>query len=316
MPRRKKTGRKAADPVPGSVTVIRERACAKLNLYLHVTGRRADGYHLLDSLVAFAGIGDVLTLSPGEGGIAISLTGPFAAAVPAGEDNLVHRALRDLAASCGRTADVQVNLEKTLPVAAGIGGGSADAAAALRAAARLWQVANAAGPCAEIAGRLGADVPMCLRSRPAVVSGVGDVIDRTVAVPPAFVVLVNPGFPVATPDVFHAYDGLPPRHGDAAPFDFTAGDLDSFVAALAARENHLEAAALTLHPEISRVLAYLRACEGCMLARMSGSGATCFGLFADADGAHRAADGVRRGEPEWWAAAAPLEARGTGGDRS
>lgn len=298
------------------MTVIRERAYAKLNLYLHVVGRRADGYHLLDSLVAFAGIGDVLTLTPGRGGLSVKVGGPFAAGVPAGEDNLVHRAIHDLAAACGRPANVHVALEKNLPVAAGIGGGSADAAAALRAAARMWQVEETDGICMTIAGRLGADVPMCLRSDTAIISGIGDVTERVLDLPPLHAVLVNPGIPVATPDVFRAYDDLHRPQIDTAPFLFREGDLESFVAALALRANHLEAAACALHPEISHVLAYLRARRGCMLARMSGSGATCFGLFASVDDARRAVDDVANDEPDWWVVSAALEPCRAGGDCS
>jgi 4-diphosphocytidyl-2-C-methyl-D-erythritol kinase len=150
---------------------------------------------------------------------------------------------------------------------------------------------------------------MCLPSRPAVVSGVGDVIDRVIIVPEMFVVLVNPGFPVATPDVFRAYSGAALHHPESPPFEFAAGDRDGFIAALTSRRNDLEAAALSLHPDISRVLAYLRASEGCMLARMSGSGATCFGLFAGADDAERAADSIRASEPAWWSVSAPLDWR-------
>jgi len=313
MPRRKKTGRRAADPIPGPDPVCREPAYAKLNLYLHVVGRRADGYHRLDSLVAFAGIGDVVTVSSAEQGPMIEATGPFAADLPAARDNLVVRAVDSLAEACGRRADVHVHLEKNLPIASGIGGGSADAAAALRATAALWRLADADDVIGEIAVRLGADVPVCLLSRPAVVSGIGDVVDRLVDLPPVHVVLINPGFPVATPEVFRAYGAMAPQFRDAPPFAFTPGDRDGFVAALAARENDLEPAALSLHPGISPVLAYLRAMEGCMLARMSGSGATCFGLFAAADQARRAVERTGRDHPAWWSAAAPLDHDGPRG---
>lgn len=273
---------------------LSEAAPAKVNLYLHVTGRRADGYHLLDSLVVFAGAGDVLTAAPGAD-LALSTDGPFGAALAAEADNLVLRAARLLAEAAGVPAAAALRLTKRLPVASGIGGGSADAAAALRVLARLWRVNLPAGSMAALALRLGADVPVCLRAAPARMQGVGEMLAAAPALPPLGMVLVNPGVPVSTPAVFRARTAafsrtavLPDRWADAAAM---AGDL-------AALTNDLEPPAMMLEPAIGAVLAALRALPGVLLARMSGSGATCFALFRSEADAAAAARAVAR--PGWW----------------
>ena len=280
--------------------MLTEPAPAKLNLALHVLGRRADGYHLLDSLVVFAGVGDVLRAEP-AGGLSLSVTGPFAAALGGAEDNLVLRAARALAQAGGIPAGGHMTLTKNLPVASGIGGGSADAAAALRLLARLWRLDLPAAGLARLALRLGADVPVCLASRPARMGGVGEVLSDAPALPPCGLVLVNPGVAVATPEVFraraagfsHPLDLPSPGQSGAWP------DAAALAAALARMRNDLETPALALRPVIGDVLAALRALPGCLLARMSGSGATCFALLSDAQAAAAAAVAVTR--PGWWA---------------
>lgn len=268
---------------------VAEFAPAKLNLALHVTGRRADGYHLLDSLVAFAALGDRITLAPGQG---IALSGPFAADLP-GEGNLCLRAARLLGLRAA------IGLEKVLPVASGIGGGSADAAAVLRGFARGGE----ALPPPEAIAALGADVPVCLAGQAARMRGIGEVLDPVPALPALHLVLVNPGIALATPAVFAALDrrdnpalpALPARFADAA----------ALLGWLSATRNDLEAPARRLQPVIGTVLAALSQ-AGAGLARMSGSGATCFGLFASATAAEAACARIRAAQPGWWAVATRL----------
>jgi 4-diphosphocytidyl-2-C-methyl-D-erythritol kinase len=286
---------------------VRVAAPAKLNLYLHVTGRRADGYHILDSLIAFAGLADAVTAAPAPPGeIKLEIDGPFADAITArAEDNLVLRAARTLAAATGTKAGARLRLTKNIPVAAGLGGGSADAAAALRALARLWRV-DAAPRLDEIALALGADVPVCLASQPSFVTGIGEVVTPAPALPDAGLLLVNPGVAMETAAVFAAFDRMERQTtgGSSFPDGPFAGSFDS-VAALAAvlapARNDLTAAAQGLVPAIGEVLAALAAADGCRLARMTGSGATCFGLFDDPGAAEAARRIVARGHPEWWA---------------
>jgi 4-diphosphocytidyl-2-C-methyl-D-erythritol kinase len=277
----------------GSCTAA-ELAAAKVNLALHVTGRRPDGLHLLDSLVVFPRLGDRLEAEPAAG-LSLAIDGPFAQELGAGSDNLVLRAAA-LLRPAGRGAALR--LTKSLPVASGIGGGSADAAAALRLLARLWQVRL---PAPEAVLRLGADVPACLAGRPCRMSGVGERLEP-VALPAFWLVLANPGAPLATAAVFA---GLGARANPALSEPAWA-DLDALVAWLAAQRNDLEPAAVALAPAIAETLAALGAQPGCRLARMSGSGATCFALFADEAPALAAADALRRARPGWWVAAAPV----------
>jgi 4-diphosphocytidyl-2-C-methyl-D-erythritol kinase len=276
------------------VNSLREPAWAKVNLYLHVVGRRADGYHLLDSLAVFPAIGDTLLATPADA-LSLALAGPFGGALGSEPENLVLRAGRALAAAAGVTAGAGLVLHKHLPIASGIGGGSADAAAALRLLARLWRVALPAPELARIAAGLGADVPVCLAQRPARMGGIGEVLAPAPALPACGMVLVNPGVAVATPAVFRARaGGFSPQAALPAGFN----GLDDLVAFLGGTGNDLEAPALTLAPVIGDVLAALRALPGCALARMSGSGATCFALFASAAAAERAAAALR--PSGWW----------------
>jgi 4-diphosphocytidyl-2-C-methyl-D-erythritol kinase len=270
--------------------MLREAARAKVNLYLHVVGRRADGYHLLDSLAVFAQAGDRLTAEPADA-VSLAVDGPFGAGLSDDADNLVLRAAKAL--GVGRGAALR--LTKMLPVASGIGGGSADAAAALRLLPRLWGLAISPGRLAEIAATLGADVPVCVESRAARMGGVGEVLTAAPALPPFGLLLVNPGVAVATADVFRARRG-----GDSAPAVLPAAwaDAAAMAADLAALRNDLEAPARALCPAIGDVLAAIGAAPGCLLARMSGSGATCFGLFARDAAARAAAEAVAR--PGWW----------------
>jgi 4-diphosphocytidyl-2-C-methyl-D-erythritol kinase len=276
-------------------------APAKLNLYLHVIGRRSDGYHLLDSLIAFADIGDEIVASPSSR-LELLASGPFASDLPQAESaNLVHRAALLLAARLDRAPEAALTLVKNLPVASGIGGGSSDAAAALRALAALW---GAEGDAAlnEIAVLLGADVPVCVNPRTAFIGGIGELIEPAPPLPPAALVLANPGVPLATAEVFRRRAGPFSAPARFAP----ASDAAALAALLAERRNDLAEAALALVPEIADVLAALAATEGALIARMSGSGATCFALYAEARQAEAAAHSLADANPRWWVKAGRL----------
>ncbi len=268
-------------------------APAKINLHLHVVGRRDDGYHLLDSLVVFAGVGDRLSVSAGSD-LSLTVIGPFAAGLAAEPDNLVLRAARGLADLAGIRASGALVLEKNLPVASGIGGGSADAAATLRLLCQFWGVMP---DLDALAAALGADVPVCLVGRPALMSGVGEVLVPAPPLPQVGLVLVNPGAAVSTPAVFRARSRGEVSEVACLP---RAGWRDAFALAddLRALRNDLQAAACSIAPAIGDVLGVLASVPGCLVARMSGSGATCFGLFASARAAWEAAAGIRRAG--WW----------------
>jgi len=267
-----------------------EIAPAKINLFLLVTGKRADGYHLLDSLVVFAGAHDRLSVVPAA---ALSLTfgGPFGAHLAVHADNLVLRAATALAEATRVRDGARLHLEKHLPIASGIGGGSSDAAAALRLLSRHWGVDVPAG----LAATLGADVPVCLDPRPRRMSGIGEVLAPSPGLPAFGIALVNPGVALPTAQVFRARQSafspaarLPPGWPDTA----------SLAAGLAGYGNDLQAPAIALCPPIATVLAGLRDQPGCRLARMSGSGATCFALFDTPALASAAAASVAR--DGWW----------------
>jgi 4-diphosphocytidyl-2-C-methyl-D-erythritol kinase len=277
-------------------------APAKVNLYLHVTGRRPDGYHLLDSLVVFAGVGDKLSFAPADD-LSLTVTGPGAGALAVEADNIVLRAARSLAERLGRRPDAAITLEKHLPVAAGIGGGSADAAATLRGLLDLWQADLGEAALRELGLSLGADLPVCLAGRPTQMSGVGEILAPAVKLPPAWLVLVNPRLALSTPAVFKARSG---GFTPAAPLTEPPRDARHLAALLAERRNDLAPPAMALEPKVGEMLDAIAATDSCLLARMSGSGATCFGLFANAETARSAADRLAARHPGWWAAAAAI----------
>jgi 4-diphosphocytidyl-2-C-methyl-D-erythritol kinase len=286
-----------------TASTLSEPAPAKVNLTLRILGRRADGYHDLESLVVFARLGDTLTLAL-DAPLGLDVDGPTAAAAGELGDNLVLRAARDLAGRIGGLQLGRFALTKNIPVAAGLGGGSADAAAALRLLARVNAIARDNPDLLAVARATGADVPVCLDPRPRVMRGIGDVLSAPLGLPALPAVLVNPRVPVPTRDVF-ARLGLAPgeRRGEAGEIDAARlGDRDALVAYLQSQPNDLEPPARALQPVISDVLAALGACEGCLFARMSGSGATCFGLFAGDASAVAAAERLSATHPGWWAA--------------
>jgi 4-diphosphocytidyl-2-C-methyl-D-erythritol kinase len=282
---------------------IRVAAPAKVNLYLHVVGRRPDGFHELDSLVAFAEIGDLVTAAPAPA-LSLTIDGPFAGALegdPA--ENLILRAARLLAAHAGIVPRAALGLTKTLPVASGVGGGSSDAAAALHALTRLWQLRLAEADLAALAARLGADVPVCLARRTAWLGGIGEALAPAPALPPLAIVLANPGLALPTPAVFKARRG---PFSASARFAWAADDGAAFLARLAHCRNDLTEAAIEIVPEVAAVLRALAASEGALLSRMSGSGATCFALYADLAAARAAAATIAARDQRWWTAAGML----------
>jgi 4-diphosphocytidyl-2-C-methyl-D-erythritol kinase len=288
------------------VVPLVENAPAKVNLTLRVLGRRADSYHEIESLVAFADFGDRLSFVPG-GELTLASSGPRAAQAGADADNLVLKAARALSANVPGLALGAFHLDKNLPVAAGLGGGSADAAAALRLLAR----ANALSPgdprLYAAAYATGADVPVCLDPRPRLMSGIGEILSEPLALPPLAAILVNPGAALATKLVFA---GWTPAAEPSAPFDRAAlakaASPGQFLEFMLTRANDLEAAAIKLAPVIASVLTSLRALAGCRLALMSGSGSTCFGLFSSVAEMTKAASILRAQHPDWWVAETKL----------
>lgn len=291
----------AAEPAAHAPAVPSESefAPAKINLFLHLRGRRADGYHLLDSLAVFPALGDRLTAAVALS-LSLDLDGPFAAGLMASEpENLVLRAARALAAAHGRAAGAALTLEKNLPVASGIGGGSADAAAALRLLSRLWGVPVPEG----LALSLGADVPVCLEApQPRLMAGIGEWLAPPPPLPGFWLVLANPGVAVATGAVFAAVTRRDMPPGPALP-ERGLKDAAALAGWLAAQRNDLEPAATAVCPVIAEVLASL---ADAPLARMSGSGATCFALHPGQAQAEAQAARIRAAEPGWWVAAAPV----------
>ncbi|WP_201861108.1 4-(cytidine 5'-diphospho)-2-C-methyl-D-erythritol kinase [Microvirga soli] len=282
------------------------RAPAKINLTLHVLKRRDDGYHDLESLVAFAGTGDDLRLEPART-LALKVSGPTAPLAGSDASNLVMKAACLLAERVDGLKVGTFHLTKRLPVAAGIGGGSSDAAAALRLLARLNGLPLSHPLLREAARLTGADVPVCLEPRARMMRGAGEDLGPALNLPRLFAVLVNPRVPVETPTVFKAL-GLQPGQGLSAPAHpaLEESSPGGLLALLKETRNDLEPPALKVQPLIGVALGLMRETDGCRLARMSGSGATVFGLYDDCEAAAEAAQGIRRQRPEWWVKATSL----------
>ncbi len=283
-------------------TSLIEPAQAKINLFLHVTGKRDDGYHTLDSLVCFADCGDSLRARPADdNALTLAITGPMAPALndASSQDNLVMRAATLLRDRFGITQGAELILEKNLPVASGIGGGSADAAAALRILCKLWDINARPADLAPMALELGADVPVCLEGGTVLMQGIGEQLTPLAPLPGFSMVLVNPGKAVSTPAIFNARDG-DFTEGDLWPRDQSFADVTALADALRECRNDLTLPAVTLLPEICDVMDALARAEGCLLARMSGSGATCFGLYPDETQAATAASAIAQANPDWW----------------
>lgn len=288
--------------------IFHARAPAKVNLSLHVPRRREDGWHELESLVVFSRSGDALSLDPGAA-LSLTVAGPRAQGAGPDAENLVLKAARNLAARVEGLTSGAFHLVKRLPAAAGIGGGSSDAAAALRLLAQANGLPLDDPRLREAAKATGADVPVCLEARARVMRGVGDELGPALALPPLFAVLVNPGVAVETRRVF-AEMGLKPGEaqtfGKPHPAIVSGMERDALFAALKQARNDMEDAACVIAPVVGHVLSVLSGARGCRLARMSGSGATCFALFDDCAAAARAARAIRRAHDRWWVKTAVL----------
>lgn len=284
---------------------IVERAAAKVNLTLRVGCAREDGYHPLDSLVAFADWGDTISVQPSSG-LTLSMSGEHSRALAGDRANLVLLAARALQVAAGVVQGAAIHLEKLIPLSAGLGGGSADAAATLRALNRLWQLDWSDEQLAHLALNLGADVPACVYSHPLRMRGIGDWIELIGDFPPLAGVIVNPGIAVSTADVFDAFDTANP-----APLSESAPDIPALMSWLCGEPNDLEAPAIALAPQIGRSLELLAATGKPRLVRMSGSGATCFALYDNADEAMQAAGMLSAALPDWTVVPVTL---GEGGD--
>lgn len=270
------------------------KAPAKINLYLHVTGKHPDGYHLLDSLFAFAQDGDVVTAEHADG-LSLEIIG--APDLSAGEDNIVIKAARKLAAALGIEPNAHLILEKNLPIASGIGGGSTDAAATLKALQILWKKTLPDEKLYALALELGADVPSCLAGKAVQVSGVGEVLTPAPEIPALPVVLVNPNKPVSTPAVFKTRK---PVFSEPMPLTQNCADAAEFIGELKKRHNDLQDAACALEPAVAEVLHVLENQPLCLFSAMSGSGGTCFGLFRTPENAANAAEDIAATHPNWW----------------
>ncbi|MHA1188999.1 MAG: 4-(cytidine 5'-diphospho)-2-C-methyl-D-erythritol kinase [Alphaproteobacteria bacterium] len=294
----------------GSLQGWRERAPAKINLALQVTGRRPDGFHTLDTLVAFADFGDTLDFSR-AGSLQLTVTGPFSDHAPGTADDLAARAARVLCETAGIGDGVAIQLRKNIPAGAGLGGGSADAAAVLRGLNALWGLGFSTQRLVAIGRPLGADVPMCVHSKPLRATGTGEIV-REITLPPNLpLLLVWPGKVVSTAAVFSE---LGENFGAALP-EIPNGwpSIDAFADWLAQAGNNLEAPAIRLEPEIGKVRDAIAAEPGCRIARMTGSGSACFGLFSSAGAAARAGAAIAKNRPHWWVRPVFLPASGIGG---
>ena len=268
---------------------ITELARAKINLTLHVTGQRPDGYHLLESLVVFAEFADEIQVSR-AGEISLSISGVFADKLTASDDNSVLKAANWIASG---DLGAKIELTKVLPVSSGIGGGSADCAATIRALSRLWSLPVDRRGLID----LGADVPVCFANQPSRMSGIGEVVEPISKLPKAWLVLINSGCPISTPQVFAKLQNKENEGLGDIPEFFSVEEMAQW---LRLQRNDLEAPAKSIDPQISQILFELSHAPKCLIARMSGSGGTCFALFADENKAEQACDEIKKKNPSWW----------------
>jgi 4-diphosphocytidyl-2-C-methyl-D-erythritol kinase len=271
-------------------------APAKINLYLHITGKRDDGFHILDSLVIFANYGDIVTVNSSTK-LTLTINGPFANTLSVGDDNLVIKAAQTLAKFANIEPKAEIVLTKNLPISSGIGGGSADAAATLHALAKLWKISLSKVDFMHLAQMLGSDVSVCIAGIPSFMSETGEKIIPAPFLPDFWMVLVNPNVPVSTQDVFSKYI---PKFTIKKQFQGIFKNTDRMCNVLATYTNDLTVAAITVAPVIGDVLTELQATEGNMLVRLSGSGATCFAIFPNKNTAQKAATNLNRTHPRWW----------------
>ncbi len=290
---------KARNGFPSGRATIKESAPAKINLFLQIGERRGDGYHPLQSLAVFTALGDVLTAEAADT-LSLSLDGPFASSLAGESDTLVLRAAKALAAKAGVTAGAKLSLTKNLPVASGIGGGSADAAAALRALSTLWNLNLDEAALRDIAASLGSDIPVCVVSQPRWMEGRGEILSSIASLPHLPLLLVNPNVAAPTKDVFAALSSRTGVDRKLPPGRFR--DMADLLRFLDGSKNDLEEPARRLQPVIGEVLKALACLPGALFSRMSGSGATCFAVFPDNDGAASAAALLAQAHPGWWIA--------------
>ena len=276
--------------------MISTTARAKVNLYLHVTGKRPDGYHLLESLVVFPNGGDKITVVR-DRDLRLDITGPFSKTIGNTDENLILKAAHLLREEGGVDQGARITLVKNLPVSAGIGGGSADAAASLKLLNQLWKIGFSDFELSDLGLRLGADVPVCLLGKSAIMSGIGEQLEEVGKIPKIVIILVNSGIVMSTFDVFRR---LEIQEKTSSQVWTSGASAPEFCEALAAAGNDLQAPAIEMAPEIETVLSEIEGQEGCRLARMSGSGATCFGIFETELAAQRAAQGIQSHHFDWW----------------
>ncbi|MBE7635553.1 4-(cytidine 5'-diphospho)-2-C-methyl-D-erythritol kinase [Sneathiella sp. P13V-1] len=288
--------------------MITELARPKVNLSLKVVGRRSDGYHLLDSLVVFPEGGDVLSFEKADD-LTLEVTGEGLSEIGPAEENLVYRVAEFLKTQYTITTGAHIRLEKNLPVASGIGGGSADAAATLRGVNRLWGLNLSVSQLEGIGIKFGADIPVCIDSKTRYMRGIGEELSDPVSLPDFHMLLVNPRKSVSTPEIFKAL-AYPIGQEEARPKEVGAAEsLDDLVMSLEALTNDLQAPAVSLIPEIADVLDFLDQSETCLFHRMSGSGATCFGQFDTKNAGQKVLEEVTKAHPDWWAELMPVTAR-------
>ncbi len=285
------------------MAVFTVHAPAKLNLYLHILGRRADGYHEIESLVAFTQLGDMLTIEAAPT-LSLSVVGEFSKDAGDDENNLVLKAAAALQAHSNTIHGAKITLTKNIPVGAGLGGGSADAAAALRGLNEFWNLGLATHRLQEIAAPLGADVAMCVASIPAIARGIGNVLQPlSHPLPRMYAVLVHPRVPLLTKDVYAALE-MPSA---VAAWHETPMNAADFCTSLAPTRNHLQRAAISVSPLVAEILLLLETLQPAAdLVRMSGSGACCYALFAKQEDAKKAADSIRSQQPNWWVQNTPV----------
>ena len=276
---------------------IRVYARAKINLYLHVLNRREDGYHELDSLFVFGDLADVIAVTPARS-LRLEIRGPFAGKLSDKEENSVLRAARLLADAVQIRPQTKITLTKNLPIAAGLGGGSADAAAVLRALAELWRISPSAVDLTLLGLGIGSDVPACLLSEPCYVSGIGEQIEPIPALPALPLLLVNPGVELATSSVFRTFGT---KFSETARFPEVPTTIPNLISLLQTRHNDLQRPAIEQCSGIAEILQVISETEGCLLARLSGSGATCFGIYGNIVEAKQAAALLKK--RGWWAEA-------------
>ena len=281
-----------------SFDAIHDTARAKINLYLHVTGKRPDGYHLLESMIGFAEIGDGIAIEESDQ-FALTLEGPFAHALKGTniKDNLIYKAAHGFAELLNMPPHMHITLTKNLPVAAGLGGGSADAAAVLRALVQYWKLDNPPD-LSSLLTALGADVPVCYHQKSGVVSGIGDVMEKPITLPALPILLINPNIPCLTTNIFKALK--PPYSGGMALSPATFETVSSLSQYLKTTRNDLRAPAEAFDPDITGMIEELEAQPLCHFAQMTGSGATCFGLFESTQDTQNAAKALQESHPTWW----------------